>query len=262
MEIKAMYFSPTKTTEKAVLGFGENLSNKLEYPLTKINITSSKARDKTYSFNKDDILVLGLPVYAGRIPEILEEFVANLNGDKTLAILVAVYGNRHFDDALLEMKDLLVDNGFDIIAAAAFIGEHSFSDKIATDRPDEKDINFVKMISDKISSKILSLKDGEGVEDLKVDGNFPYKERSELPPLSQETTDDCISCMTCAENCPTDAIDEDDPAKIDQNKCIICCSCIKICPINAKSIGNEKILGLKAMLEENFMERREPELFI
>lgn len=257
-----MYFSPTKTTEKAILGIGENLSNKLEYPLTKINITSSNSRDKNYSFNKDDILLLGLPVYAGRIPEILEKFLANLKGDKTLAIVVAVYGNRDFDDALLEMKNILEDNEFHVISAAAFIGEHSFSNKIATDRPDVNDMKFAKMISDKIADKILLLKAGNDIKNFELRGNFPYKERSELPPLLQKTTDDCIFCMECVENCPTDSIDDEDPAKINQDKCIICCSCIKICPANAKYISNEKILGLKAMLEENFMEPREPELFI
>ena len=263
MEIKAMYFSPTKTTEKAILGIGENLSKELKYPLTKINITSSKARMDKYSFNNEDILVLGLPVYAGRIPEILEGFVANLKGDKTLAIVVAVYGNRDYDDALLEMKNLLKDNGFDVIAAATFIGEHSFSDKIATGRPDEKDMQFTKMISDKIAEKILSIKNDKGlVDDLNVKGNLPYKERAKLPPLSQKTTDECIECMLCVENCPVDAINKEDPTKIDQDKCIICCSCIKTCPENAKYIDNENILGLKAMLEKNFMERKEPELFI
>jgi len=262
MEIKAMFFSPTNTTEKVILGLGEDLSNKLEYPLKKINITSLKSRDVSYSFNKDDVLVLGLPVYAGRIPEILEEFVANLKGDNTLAIVVAVYGNRHYDDAILEMKDLLKDNGFNIIAAAAFIGEHSFSDKIAANRPDTEDLQFAQTISDKIADKILSIKDKDIEEDLKVEGNFPYKERSALPPLSQETTKDCISCMDCVENCPVEAIGEYNPATIDHDKCIRCCSCIKICPVNAKIIDNEKILGLKAMLEENFMERRDPELFI
>jgi ferredoxin len=262
MKIKTMYFSPTKTTEKVILGIGGNLSNKLKYHLIEINITSSKSRDKSYSFDKDDIFVLGLPVYAGRIPEILEEFVANLNGDKTLAVVVAVYGNRHFDDALLEMKDLLKDNGFNIVAAAAFIGEHSFSDKIAVNRPDKKDIQFIEVISDKISNKILSIKDGGYVEDIKVEGNFPYKERSILPPLSQKTTDDCILCNDCVKNCPTDAIDEKNPIKVDSDKCILCCSCIKICPKNAKNIENEKILEIKTMLEENFMDRRDPELFI
>ena len=262
MEIKAMYFSPTKTTEKAILGIGENLSKELKYHLTKINITSSKARGENYSFNNEDILVLGLPVYAGRIPEILEEFVANLKGDETLAIVVAVYGNRDYDDALLEMKNLLKDNGFDVIAAAAFIGEHSFSDKIATKRPDEKDMQFTKMISDKITDKIVSIKNRDDLKDLMVKGNFPYKERGKLPPLSQKTTEECSECMVCVENCPVDAINKEDPKKIDQDKCIICCSCIKICPENARYIDNEKILGLKAMLEENFMERKEPELFV
>lgn len=74
MNIKAMYFSPTKTTEKIILGIGGNLEYELKYPLTKINITPFEARDKDYSFTKDDILVLGLPVYDGRIPVILEEF--------------------------------------------------------------------------------------------------------------------------------------------------------------------------------------------
>ena len=262
MEIKAMYFSPTKTTEKTILRIGENLSNKLNYSFVKINITPFKSRNKNYSFNKEDILILGLPVYGGRIPEILEEFISNLNGNGTLAVVVAVYGNRDYDDALLEMKNLLNDKGFNVIAAAAFIGEHSFSDKLAAGRPDKSDMDFIKVIADKIMSKIMLIKDNADLKDFKVKGSFPYKERGKLPLVSIKTTDGCSICMDCIEACPNNDIDEKSPEKTDPSKCIVCCSCVKFCRENAKYIDDEMILNLKTMLENNFMERREPELFI
>lgn len=121
------------------------------------------------------------------------------------------------------MKNLLKDKGFYVIAAANFIGEHSFSYKIATGRPDEKDMEFVKIVSDNIVNKIALIKSGDDLKNIKVAGNFPYKERGRIPSVSLKTNNKCITCMVCAENCPTGAINKEDPVQTDSDKCIICC---------------------------------------
>ncbi len=46
----------------------------------------------------------------------------------------------------------------------------------------------------------------------------------------------CISCGSCAEVCPVDAISEGENAyKIDPDKCIDCGSCVDECPVDAIS---------------------------
>lgn len=266
MEIKTVYFSPTQTSEKIVMTIGKKLAKKLEVPLKEMNITKKENREDINNenneknipeFSSDDILILGLPVYAGRIPEIVEKYINLLKGNGTKAILIAVYGNRDYDDALLEMKNIVEKNNFVVIGAGAFIGEHSFTKNLASNRPDENDLKIANSFAESLVKKIESPQ-----TEIKVNGNFPYKERSPLPPVTPTTNEDCTECMECVEDCPTEAIDKENPKKTNQENCILCCECIKICPENAKSNDNEAILGLIKMLEENFSERKEPELFI
>ncbi|RBQ24178.1 hypothetical protein ALNOE001_04290 [Candidatus Methanobinarius endosymbioticus] len=264
MGIKAIYFSPTKTTEKIVVEIGKKIAEELKTNLKNINITNKENREDIENIFKpsnEDIIILGLPVYAGRIPEIAEEYINNLKGDKTKAIIVAVYGNRDYDDALLEMKNILEKNNFNLIGAGAFIGEHSFTNKLAHDRPDENDLNIAKSFAKSLAEKIKENKENS-TENIPIKGNFPYKERSSLPPVNPATNDDCTECMECVGSCPTEAISNENPKQPEQEKCILCCECIKICPENAKFNNSEAILGLVKMLEENFSERKEPELFI
>jgi len=261
MEIKAIYFSPTRTTEKITMTIAKTVSVKLNGSLNEINIRKNNEREKIPEFSKEDILILGLPVYAGRIPEIVEDYVYNLKGDGTKAIILSVYGNRDYDDALIEMRNILNQNGFSIIAAGAFIGEHSFTNKVGTGRPDEEDLEIAKAFGDSIYVKIKEI-GNNATESIEVKGNYPYKERGALPPVAPSTNENCSECMDCVVSCPTDAINSQNPRKTDIDKCILCCECVKICPESAKINDSEAILGLIAMLENKFTERKEPELFI
>lgn len=44
-----------------------------------------------------------------------------------IAIPIVLFGNRNYDDALIELRNLLEEDGFNTIAAGAFVGEHAFS---------------------------------------------------------------------------------------------------------------------------------------
>lgn len=74
---------------------------------------------------QEDVLLLSMPVYGGFIPKICVPMAEKLKGSSTPAIIFVVYGNRHYDNALLQMKDILTKQGFIVIAAGAFIAEHS-----------------------------------------------------------------------------------------------------------------------------------------
>ena len=46
-------------------------------------------------------------------------------------------------------------------------------------------------------------------------------------------TDECISCGTCEEECPTEAISEgEDTYVIDPEKCTDCGACVEVCPVD------------------------------
>lgn len=254
MTLNAMYFSPTKCSRRIVEGVCKGIA-----AIDKTyDITLPKRRNNPPSFTSEDVLVVGLPVYAGRIPKITDTYLKELKGEDTPVVLLAVYGNRDYDDALLEMKDIFKERGFIPFAAGAFIGEHSYTDKLAKSRPDTNDIELAIDFGNRVKRIIES----DSLEELTLDvkGNFPYRERKKTLPLGPTVENTCIKCGMCVINCPTDALKLDGIIKVNDELCIRCHACVKICPIEA--IGfDARIAAVVNWLEQNFMERKEPELF-
>ncbi len=149
----------------------ENIDNKT--PLENIDFTLPKVRNKQISFTEDDVVLVGVPVYAGRVPNVLLKYLNSIKGNGAIAVAVVVYGNRNYDDALIELKDILQSRDFKVIAGAAFIGEHSFSKKLAQNRPDEKDMGIIKCFADKIYVKLST---ENNYDDVIVKGNKPYRQ--------------------------------------------------------------------------------------
>lgn len=255
-KVYKIYFSPTHNTKKLINKVGNTIKNNLDKNELDINLTFPEGRGKKYILNKNDILLYGFPVYAGRMPVLLERELGNLQGENTLAIIIATYGNREYDDAILEAYNILSGKGFNVIAVGAFIGEHSYTKKVATNRPDEKDIDKAISFGEKVCSKIQN----KELTSVKVKGSLPYKERR-LMPFKPKTNDDCINCGKCINVCPMNIVDKDDP-KIVEEGCILCCACIKICPVNAKYINDEPIKNIVSMLESKCIKRKEIEIFI
>ena len=67
--------------------------------------------------------------------------------------LVCVYGNRAYEDTLVEMEDAANHCGFQVVAAIAAVAEHSILSQYASNRPDASDekqlVNFADQIADK-----------------------------------------------------------------------------------------------------------------
>lgn len=248
------YYSPTGTSKKIAHAVCKGIfSNQL----SETDLTFSESKAELIQDNQ--LAVFVVPVYAGRVAPTALQRIHGIHGKNTPAVAIVVYGNRHYDDALLELCDVLKKKGFNPIAAAAFIGEHSFSRKempVAAGRPDEHDLSIATRFGEKIAEKLQS---GNVSQKLTVPGNYPYKEARQQPPMAPESTDDCNLCGTCIDTCPTHAITlSDDRIVTDVSACTLCCACVKSCPQEARIFNTP----FTKFLYENFSSRREPELFL
>lgn len=270
-KINTFYFSPTGTTEKIVTGIARGIAQRAggKTAIRNIDFTLPEPRSKTVSFDGDDIVIAGVPVYAGRVPNVLLKFLNTVYGNGAAAVAVVLYGNRHYDDALMEFKDILETKGFKVIAGGAFIGEHSFSATLGGGRPDARDMSAVENFAGEIYNKIIMPGKSSAFV---VGGNKPYRDyyrpkdkegnTVDFRKIIPRTNDDCIDCKLCTEICPMGSIDRDDVSKI-TGICIKCCACVKKCPVGAKNFTDENYLRHKNELEKAYTDpRREPEFFI
>ena len=249
-----VYFSPTHTGQTAARALAEGIGGEV----VEHDLTLKPARDGfALSCGADDVLVFAFPVYAGRVPAALAPVLDALEGQQTPCIPVAVYGNRDFDDALAEAAALLEAKGFQTVGACAFIGEHSFTRKVATDRPDEADkacaVEFGRQIAERLAQ-------GAPFERPAFKGNVPTEPAHGMP-FRPVTSDACVACGACVAACPMSNISADDPT-LAGDACIVCNACVKACPQGAKSFDAEPLMGIIGFLEGNCAARKEPELFI
>ena len=270
MEIKrivAAYFSPTGNTETIAKAIAETAGLAEDLPVELLDFTLPQVRGRTYEFGKDDLLIIGLPVYAGRLPNKILPFVQeNLRGDDTLSVAFVCYGNRSFDDGLSELIYEQERSGFKPAAGAAFATQHAFASSLAHGRPDEGDLEEVKGFACKLVERIREIERPEDMEALTVDGNTPpgpyYRPKRmdgepavflKAKPVTD--SDKCIGCGTCARVCSMGSID---PADVTQTPgiCIKCQACITHCPAGAKYFDHPDFLSHKEMLETNFKEKK------
>lgn len=259
-KLHLVYFSPAGTTKKTIYSIARamNMKNIQEHDLSKHEI-----REKTLVFNENDLVLLAMPVYYGRIPSLFHN-LNNLKGNNTPAVYIAVYGNREYEDGLLELKDIGEKSGFKSIAAAAFVGEHSLNNKIATGRPDADDEQEQIVFGKKIMEKINSLGAINEINDLNVKGSYPYRPFNSVH-FEIDVNDRCISCGTCAEGCPLQVIDRHTFKITDHNKCIFCFRCVKYCPVNARGIINHQRAGFEEKMKQlakACSQRKKGEIFI
>jgi len=272
--ISCVYFSPTGSTARIVesIARGMNGENVRSIDLT----LRSRRGEHSLAFNKE-IVILGTPVYYGRVPEEAASCFSAMSGQQTPVVLVVTYGNRAFDDALLELRDMAVGRNFVPIAAAAFTAEHSYSsDKhpIAPGRPDERDIERTLEFGAAVRAKLLGVKSVGEAGALSVPGQFPYKVpenllliknlRATTPFSFTPETDmaECTGCGLCPQVCPTGAVSADDLTKTDKFGCIICFACIKKCPAGARRMKMEQFHARIQELSKLCRERKEPSVFL
>lgn len=260
--VKLAYFSPTGTTKTIV----QAVARQIKYGAPElIDITQPDARRQPLITSEIDLLMVAVPVYAGRVPTVLGGWLQAIEAQQTPAVCIVVYGNREYDDALLELKEIIENRGGVPIACAAFIGEHSFSSAdtpIAVARPDASDLRQAENFGLKINEILQSISSMDMVPDIKVPGNHPYKDLKQLPSVNFiAVSDQCSQCGVCAQVCPVGAIDPENSSLLDVEKCIRCCACIKACPENAMTMKAGPVKDIALRLNQMCKERKEPVFF-
>ena len=122
MEIKKVweiYFSPTGTTKKVVTLLAEETAAALGAPLEEYNFTLPKARQSFPQVTSGDLVIFGMPTYAGRLPNLMLKYLNTIAGNGALAVPVVTFGNRAFDNSLIELRNILEGHGFHTVAAGA-----------------------------------------------------------------------------------------------------------------------------------------------
>ena len=270
--IRALYYSGTGTTEKVVCTLAKALGEHLNLPVDIFDFTTPAARETEQKFTADELVIVGMPVYAGRMPNLfLPYLTGKLKGEGGPAIPVVLYGNRNFDDGLIELRNILETNGMRTVAGAAFIGEHSFSRILAANRPDGEDMAKLAQFAEDVAAKLKAM-DKLPEEPVAVKGEDPirpyYTPRDrkgnpvnilKVKPLTDP--DKCVKCGLCVSVCPMGSISKEDPSKV-EGICIKCCACEKKCPVGAKYYTDPGYLYHQHELEEGFARRAEPECFL
>lgn len=251
--VNLIYFSASGTTKAIISALYESLAHKerLEYDLLR------QPPKQEVKIAADTPAAFALPVYAGRIPAICADMLRQFKGTNTPAVAIVVYGNRDYDDALLELTDILKANGFVVVAAAAFVAQHSIFPAVAEGRPDKNDKETIKAFGAACNKALAEF---SGKENIVVKGNHPYCKAAGIP-LKPSGDSKCNACGACVKVCPTKSITAENPRNTDKSRCISCTACIAVCPQGARKFhGPLYAIAGKDFVKKN-TSRKEPELF-
>lgn len=252
MNVSQIIFSPTGGTEKVA----DTIVKEWGMPVSKIDLSNAKTDYSTLSLDKGDVAVIAVPSYGGRVPELAVQRISKIRANQTRCIIVCVYGNRAYEDTLIELKDVAEKSGFKVIAA---IAEHSIMRQYAAGRPDSKDRSELQHFAKKILEEISS--NSSEISALQIPGNRPYKKaaRAGLVPKAGKR---CTGCGLCAEQCPAQAIKKETLKLTDSKKCISCMRCVVRCPQSARKVNGAMVSIAALALKKACSIRKENELYI
>ena len=251
--MKLVYFSPTDTTRNILLKIAVQLNKPIE---KEFNLTNYEFRDFLYQFN-NEIILLGFPVYSGRVPETAMNRFKNISGNNSKMIICVTFGNRDYDNALMEIYELFCNNGFNIIGMCACVTQHSVVKSIGDNRPNSEDYDFLEKFCKNVDEKIKN--NFQGSIECKI--VKPFRKYQKIP-FKPKGNKKCKECGICVKLCPENAIKNNDPRKTDKQKCITCMRCIKYCPNGSRDLTPfEKIIS-KKFLEKKCREYKQTIIMI
>lgn len=249
MKTYKIIFSPTGGTKKVANAITSNWAD------TETIDISENNKDYKISLEEDSLALIAMPSFGGLAPQLALDRLSKINANGCKCAIVAVYGNRAYDDTLIQMMDYSEKAGFQVIAAISAVAEHSIIRKFASERPNSIDCNQLADFGNKIMEKATNSSDS-----ITVPGNRPYKKAgSAMVPKASSA---CTKCGACAKVCPAGAINPSNPHNVDKSKCIGCMRCAFVCPSKARSINPIMAKVAALALKKACSISKENELFI
>ena len=245
----SILFSPTGGTARAA----EILAAGLGGDWRQVDLCRA---GETAALTAEDLCLVAVPSYGGRVPGLAAERLRGLNGNGAKAVLVCVYGNRAFEDTLSELQDILDERGFRCCAAVAAVAEHSIFRQYGASRPDGQDRAELTAFAVQIKAAL----DGPGK--LTVPGSHGTYKEVKPNPMKPVGDERCVACGVCAAGCPAGAIPEEDPKRTDPDKCVSCMRCVALCPTGARGFDPEMLAAKAAVLAEALGGRKENSLYL
>ncbi|MDR2340451.1 MAG: 4Fe-4S binding protein [Deltaproteobacteria bacterium] len=254
-----IYFSPTGTTRAIAKSIAQGLAiNPREFDLT-----LPGQRGRQVLLDDAEFLLLAFPVYGGRLPVIARDFVASLPKGRRPVAAVVVYGNVGYGDALLELFDLCTGRDYEVKAAAAFVGEHSYSHVLGKNRPNHADKESARVFGVGIRQTLFGNWSVNRESLVRNRRNSSYRDYEPLPKVGFSIRPrSCEVCRVCVHSCPTAAFMDGDPKKIDLSRCIVCAACIKLCPHKARTFADDDFLDDVAIMVANNSDAKTPTTFL
>jgi Pyruvate/2-oxoacid:ferredoxin oxidoreductase delta subunit len=265
--IGIMCFSPTNTTRAIcnAVASGMGSEKPVLFDMTRPDSRANLIANANVVINKIDHLIIGAPVYSGKLPVQAIECIKSFQGSGKECTAIVVYGNRDYGVALYNLVKILSENGFCVVAACAFIGQHSYSDivPVAMGRPDKSDIDRALNYGARIlrTSKHLSLEDVP----VHLDKSSKSDKYPALKPSFKKNK--CVKCANCAKACPLGLLSPDTGeylSKAAKKQCIGCMACVRNCTEKAKVANNNPIVKIvmNSVLKQALRERKEPFIII
>lgn len=256
-KICAVFFSPAGGTEKVLEAFLQALPQ----PAEKINLTPFSQAAQSRVFSPDELVIFAAPVYAGRMVPLALLRLSALRGRCTPAVCLAVYGNRAYEDALLELTDSAKQNGFVPFASAAAVAQHSIMRSVAAGRPDAADKAQLTAFAQACWDKLIGACSAQALSIPQVPGHTPYKPFKAVGFVPAASSA-CTHCGRCAAHCPSGAISTASPDKTDKTRCIFCMGCVSVCPVQARGVNKALLWAAEKAFALKFSARQEPQFFI
>lgn len=255
MKYIQVVFSPTGGTQKVADALSEGWAGHID----RLDLSDAEEDFSKAAFEEEDIVLIAVPSFGGRVPELAAKRIKKVHGNCAQCIIVCAYGNRAYDDTLVELKDIVEKCGFRVTAAVAAVAEHSIMHQYAKGRPDAQDIRELHDFAGKIQEKIQN--NDTAFHALKVPGNYPYRKAGGTG-LVPKADKNCVLCGLCVKACPAQAISKDRIKTADSKKCISCMRCVVCCPESARKVNSAMVSVAALALKKACSVKKENELFL
>ena len=251
MKYYQIIFSPTGGTERAAKAITQNWPQ-----VETIDLSAADTSYPDLSFEEDSLVLIAMPSFGGTAPQLALDRLSMLKGNGAWCAIAAVYGNRAYEDTLVQMEDYAHNAGFRVISAVSAVAEHSIIHEYAAGRPNSDDCKILEKYGEQILEKVSS---GDSSTPM-IPGNRPYKKAG--AGLIPKAGSDCTSCGLCAQKCPAGAISADNLKATEKQKCISCMRCVSICPVHARKVSGLMVSIAAAAIKKACSVEKENELFL